>query len=97
MSSREADALPAEIREKYDALMARFRGVKAHVVAQAFNALTPGINWRGCSKGHMAHVWAESRVHPRSRLAYRTLARFTLDEIATAVEAEATKAKRSSR
>lgn len=29
-------------------------------VARAFNTWTPGINWMGCSKGHMADVWARA-------------------------------------
>jgi hypothetical protein len=34
------------------------RGIPTDVVAYAFSRLSPGINWVGCSKAHMAQEWA---------------------------------------
>lgn len=48
----------AEVRTK-EQFMLRFKGVKRHILTRALCNLTPGINWGGCSKGHMAEAWAE--------------------------------------
>lgn len=38
--------------------MQAVRGLTASSVAHALNLQTPGHNWMGCSKGHMAHDYA---------------------------------------
>lgn len=40
--------------------MAAVRSVPGNHVAAALNAMTPGINWFGCSKSHMAQSWAKA-------------------------------------
>lgn len=40
------------------AFLQALRGVGTSHVAKAFNSITPGINWMGCSKGHMAEEYA---------------------------------------
>lgn len=73
------------------AFMARFRGVPAHVVASAMNGVTSGINWRGCSKGHIAERWAivtQPDAGTSQKNGYGNLPSVTLDQIAAAVERE---------
>jgi len=38
--------------------MAMTQTMTARRVAKAFGTLTPGINWYGCAKGHIATRWA---------------------------------------
>jgi len=45
--------------------MIKFRGVKAHVLSKAVNRITLGINWNGCSKGHIAEAWATADTYTR--------------------------------
>lgn len=45
-----------EARRK--AFMTAVKGPSPWWVATALSRLTPGINWGGCSKGHMAECWA---------------------------------------
>jgi hypothetical protein len=48
-----------KIRTKEE-FMLRFRSTQRHHLTAALNMLTPGINWSGCSKGHIAEAWAKS-------------------------------------
>lgn len=57
--------------------MARFRGVPPHKVARALTALTPGITFGGCPKGHMAEVWATCDT----RYGYQSVRNIELDHI----------------
>jgi hypothetical protein len=57
--------------------MARFRGVPPHKVARALTALTPGFNFNGCSKGHLAEAWVRSLTNH----GYERLRRVELDQI----------------
>lgn len=52
------------------------KGIEKHHVVFAMNALTPGIDWRGCSKGHMAESWA------RNIVGFRTTMDFTAERVA---------------
>jgi ribosomal protein L44E len=45
-------------QKQRDAFMAACKGYTAHQVSIAMNKQTPGINWRKCSKGHMADSYA---------------------------------------
>lgn len=48
--------------EHIAAFKAALRGVGANHVAAAFNTITPGINWMGCSKTVMAAEYARFKV-----------------------------------
>ena len=45
--------------------MAAVKDLTAWEVAKAMNTLTPGVNWKGCSKGHMAESWVRNDAHYR--------------------------------
>lgn len=56
-----------KVRTKEE-FMLRFRGVKVHHLTKALNRLTRGINWSGCSKGHIADSWANATAeHDRDK------------------------------
>lgn len=59
-SAQRADI--REIHERRDAFM-RLHG-HAHTITSyiARKNLTPGSNWRGCSKGHMADLYAANSL-----------------------------------
>ncbi|MCQ4311676.1 hypothetical protein NAV33_07180 [Pseudomonas stutzeri] len=68
--------LNAAEREDAAEFMAATKGVPAYRVAYALNGLTPGTDWRGCSKSHMAEEWAtRDRAFGRSSLRPVTIAR----------------------
>jgi hypothetical protein len=71
---------PAE-REDFEAFMLAVRGVPAYRVAFAVNKLTPGTDWRGCSKSQMAVEWAQ-REHAFIR---KSMKYVTLEKLAKAV------------
>jgi hypothetical protein len=48
--------------------MVKFRGVKANVLTRALNRITLGTNWSGCSKGHIAEIWAKAESSFDTRL-----------------------------
>lgn len=54
-------ALPAEEQQERLALRAEFmsitRGVHAYKLSQLMNSVTSGIDWCGCTKGHLADEW----------------------------------------
>ena len=54
-----------------------FRGVKTHQVAMAMTRLVGGIDFGGCSKDHLAEVWAWRN----SPLGHRRVALLTLEQI----------------
>ena len=41
--------------------MAAVKGVPGHHVAAALRVMTPGVDWTGCSKSHMASDYASAR------------------------------------
>lgn len=61
--------------------MERFKGVPAHEVARALTSLTPGINWNGCPKGHLAERWVAAEASPCTN-SYGRLHLVSLDDIA---------------
>jgi hypothetical protein len=61
--------------------MVTMRPYAAHKVSRALTALTPGIDFGGCSKGHMAEAWASAANNPRCNYADTRLARTTLEQI----------------
>jgi hypothetical protein len=65
--------------------MARFRGVPTHLVTKAVNTLTPGVNWSGCSKGHIAEYWVEGFMRGLGNRG-RDYSKISLDDIATALK-----------
>ncbi len=70
------DKLTAAEREDFAAFMAAAKGVPAYRVAFALNGLTPGTDWRQCSKSHMAEEWARrDHAFGRSSLRPVTIAR----------------------
>lgn len=88
----ELTAARDEAKAKYLAeFMARTRGVPAWTVAKALSRLTPGIDWRRCSRGRMADEWAAARATAEvggSVLSiYASLKYVTLDALAAAIEA----------
>ena len=47
--------------------MATLRQVPKHHIVKAMGTLTPGIDWTGCSKGHMADEYARMKMGERLR------------------------------
>ena len=45
--------------EDFIAFMKAMKGVTAHQAATALSNLTPGIDWRGCGKKHLAASWRD--------------------------------------
>lgn len=72
--------------------MKRTRGVNAWTVARALNRSTGGIDWRGCSRGHMAEEWAKARSG--SVYSYTTLKYVTLDQLCDHIKVESTYGRR---
>lgn len=61
------------------AFLAATKGVPAYTVAHVLWSLTPGTDWRGCTKGHMAAEYAEAKNgKPYAR---RWLASLNLDTL----------------
>lgn len=81
----------AQIETRTKLFMAAVKGLTASSVAQALNLQTPGINWMGCSKGHMADAFAANDLdHHTHRPPWLDLAKLQQD----AVEAHKTRRKR---
>jgi hypothetical protein len=55
-----------------DAFMAAVRGIPTHHVTRALNSLTPGIDWRGTTKGRMAEAYGDANT-PGTRYSYYQL------------------------
>jgi hypothetical protein len=53
---------PALHDASFEAFIKATRGVGAWRVAKALNRVTSGIDWRGCSKTHMANEYANECV-----------------------------------
>jgi hypothetical protein len=64
--------------------MARFKGVKRHILTRACNRATPGINWSGCGKGYIAELWASGERFTR-------MDKVTLDQLDALVKEEQAK------
>lgn len=56
--------LPVSQRPRFIQFMAATKGVDDYSVAQALSDLTPGLDWRNCSRGHMARRWAAAPETP---------------------------------
>jgi hypothetical protein len=54
MTNPDNENLEALESDDYKAFMDIVKGLTAHQAALALNSLTPGIDWRNCSKGFMA-------------------------------------------
>lgn len=64
--------------------MIAVRGLSAWAAARALNRLTPGVNWRGSTKGNMSIAWAE-----RATARYSLIpANRTIDQLNAAIAAE---------
>lgn len=63
--------------------MERTRGIQAWSVARALSSLTQGINWTGCSRGHMAERWAKAQQHadPQRNDGSAALKKVSLDQL----------------
>jgi len=61
----------------------RFRGVPAAILTSAFGRAARGITFKGCTKGHLAELWAD-----RELKGYESLQHLSLDEIEQIVRAE---------
>lgn len=73
---------PGRDRDPHD-FMERVRGIQGYIVARAFTNLVPGIDYGGCSKSHLAEVWADHFTSTNSRIKRD----FTLDQIVAEVNA----------
>ena len=51
--------------------LAAVKGVPASIVTYVLTVMTPGTNWRGCTKGHIAQEYAYSQnpIYGRMKLA----------------------------
>jgi len=58
MTNPDNENLEALESDEYKAFMDIVKGLTAHQTALALNSLTPGIDWRNCSKGFMASKWS---------------------------------------
>jgi len=58
---------PGDYEVLAETLMVAARGLSATTMARIVNGLTPGINWQGCSKTHIAEGLAKEMDHPRLR------------------------------
>lgn len=67
----------------YIAFMAATKGVDAHTVARALSKLTPGHNWRGCSRGYMAQEYARASEEQ----AYSSLKALSLEKLQQTIAA----------
>jgi hypothetical protein len=67
--------------------MTRTRGVHAWTVARAMNRLTPGIDWRKCSRIYMANEWAKMQ-DGNGLYGHEGLKHVTLDALCAAIEKE---------
>ena len=68
------------------------RGASAWCVAKALNKLTPGTDWRGVTKGHMASEYARDNSSPRS-VYYPRLKDLDLTKLRALIEASIERAK----
>lgn len=59
----DAHRLDAVLRasQRRVAFMRATKGADPYTVAQAVSALTPGVDWRCCSRGHIADAFAVGR------------------------------------
>jgi hypothetical protein len=65
----------------HDDFLAAVRGIEGRHVAIALSTLTPGIDWRGCSKARMAKAYNEA--HERGqRASYPQLKWLSLAQLA---------------
>lgn len=69
--------------DRYIAFMAATKGVDAHTVARALSKLTPGLNWRRCSRGHMAQEYARAG----EERAYSAVKALNLEKLQRTIEA----------
>lgn len=78
MAKSDLTRLSENERADYESFMAAVRGMPAHQVAFAFNSLTPGTDWRRCSKGYIAYEWARrASIYSNGRLKHVTIERIT--------------------
>lgn len=69
-------------RERYADFMRTAKGMPTGRFAFAMSRLTPGTNWRGCSKSYIAAEWAKCEsCYGNTRLRH-----VTLEKLAKAME-----------
>lgn len=78
-----------EVKDPHgQAFLDAVKGIDAYKVAQVLWSFTPGTDWRGCTKGHMANEYASAmNGTPYSRMALRTISLDALRRRAIAAKA----------
>ena len=80
-TTQRLNTLTTAEQAEFRALMEAFKGLSSFQAALAFNQLTPGTDWRSCTKGYMCEEWAR-RNHVFGR---KSLAAVTPEKLAKAV------------
>lgn len=60
------------------AFLAALRGINTYTAAQVLSHLTPGIDWRGSTKGLMAEAYADAQ---KSYRGYPQMRRLNLEQL----------------
>ncbi len=73
----------ATIEELSTEFLSVFGRIPRNILCKAFDALTPGSFWTGCSRQHLASIWAVSHAIPNlTGVLYREqVAALTIDQL----------------
>lgn len=82
----------SELEEEFKTAV---KGVPAYTVALALNSITPGVDWRGCSKKDMAEEWAYNHSCAPLLVHHSSLRKATLAQLREKIKTHLEKQKKS--
>lgn len=80
--------------EHMDAFRKAVKGIAVHHIAKAMNAHCSGVNFQGCTRTHMAEVWANANADDAKTVLHERLRGKELDKIMDFARARQDQAKK---